>query len=484
METGSSYKWTALVSTSFGTFLAVLTGNTLLIALPEIMKDLKVGMDVIMWVMMSYMLIMTVLVPTIGRIADMIGRKKLYVAGFAVFTLGSALCGLSRNGTELILSRVFQAFGGALLMANSLPIVTDAFPKKQLGTAMGINSTIVNVAVVIGPILGGFLVRFGWRTVFLANLPLGIAGTIWGAIQLKEMARLPKRQKFDFAGAVLLALSISAILAGLSLGAFSGWFKAETLGSLAVGFLALWQLIRVERRAEFPLVDLSIFASRELTFALSANLLSAIARGAVTFLLVFYFQGIKALDPVVSGMMLAPFALSMMVVAPFSGALADRFGVRFLASAGLLVSAIGLAGLVTISADSPFAVLAIWMVIMGAGSGMFFSPNTTAIMGNVPPERRGIVSGIRGLTQNAGNVLSFALAIAMISTSITPKALEGLFSGTQVGSEGIAVTGFVGGLRTVFAVSVCFTVLAAVLSYLRGNGQRGVPAKGTASVGE
>jgi EmrB/QacA subfamily drug resistance transporter len=468
---GASYKWIALISTSLGTFLAVLNGNTLIIALPEIMKNLHVGMDVIMWIMMSYMLIMTVLVPAIGRIADMVGRKKLYVTGFAVFTFGSALCSFSLDGTQLILARVVQAIGGALLMANGLPIVTDAFPKKQLGSAMGINSMIVNIAVVIGPILGGFLMHFGWRSIFWINIPLGILGTIWGAIQLKELDVLPARQKFDFPGAIYFTFAITLLLAGLSMGAFIGWLQPVTVVSLVVSIFLFVLLVRTEKRAAFPMIDPTLFKSRELTFALLANLLSAVARGSVTFLLVFYYQGIKSLDPVMAGMMLAPFAAAMMVVAPFSGMIADRVGVRALSSAGLLVSGIGLVGLMFLRADTSYLTLGLWMVIMGIGSGMFFSPNTTAIMGSVSVERRGIVSGIRGMTANAGNVLSLALAMAMISTSITPDALQGLFAGTQVGAQGIAIDGFIKGLRTVFTLSFAITLLSAFLSYLRGNGK-------------
>lgn len=469
----ASYKWIALVSTSLGAFLSVLNGNTLIIALPEIMKDIHVGMDVIMWVMMSYMLIMTVLVPAVGRIADIVGRKKLYVLGFGIFTLGSGLCALASSGATLIAFRVVQAIGGALLMANSLPIVTDAFPRKQLGSAMGINSMIINVAVVIGPILGGFLVQFGWRSIFWINVPLGIAGTIWAALQLRELETLPEKQSFDFPGSILFTFAITLLLAGLSLGAFAGWLQPLTIGSLAVSIVLFFFLLRVENRARYPMLDLSLFESRELGFALLANLLSAVARGSVTFLLVFYYQGIKSMDPVTAGMMLAPFALAMMVVAPLSGMIADRVGVRLLSSLGLLLSGLGLIGLVMIRADSSLVVLAAWMVVMGIGSGLFFSPNTTAIMGSVVPERRGIVSGIRAMTANAGNVLSLALAMAMISTSITPEALQGLFAGTQVGSQGIAVDGFICGLRTVFTVSFGVTLLASFLSYLRGNGQSG-----------
>ena len=208
---------------------------------------------------------------------------------------------------------------------------------------------------------------------------------------------------------------------------------------------------------------------RILAFAFTSNLLSGIARGAITFLLVFYFQGIKGINPVEAGILLTPFALSMMIMAPISGRLADRYGSRILSSLGLLISALGLIGMMEIKATTSITELAIWMFISGLGSGMFFPPNTSAIMGAVSPQRRGIAGGVRTMMNNAGSVISMALSMAIISSSITPEALQGLFAGTQVGSHGIAVAQFVSGLRVAFAISFIMSLLGAVISYMRGS---------------
>ncbi|MDP4138121.1 MAG: MFS transporter, partial [Bacillota bacterium] len=194
------YKWIALSCTTLGALFSVLSGSTLIIALPVIMKDLHASMNVIMWTVMIYMLVLTILVPSIGRVADMVGRKKLYISGFIVFTIGSLLCGLSTAGWQLLVFRFIQSIGGSLLVANSTPIVADAFPKNELGKAMGINGMIISVASVIGPILGGAFINIGWRYIFYINIPIGLIGTIWAAIQLKELDVLPEKQKFDWSG--------------------------------------------------------------------------------------------------------------------------------------------------------------------------------------------------------------------------------------------------------------------------------------------
>lgn len=463
------YKWIALSCTTLGALFSVLSGSTLIIALPAIMKDLNAGMDIIIWTVMIYMLVLTILVPSIGRVADMIGRKKLFLSGFMVFTIGSALCGFSASGIELLLFRFIQSIGGALLVANSTPIVADAFPKKEFGKAMGINGMVISVASVIGPILGGAFIGIGWRYIFYINIPIGIIGTIWGALQLKELDVLPERQKFDWPGTVTFTIGITALLLGLTFGGFYGWARADVIASFAAALLFLAAFIIIETRVKQPMLDLSLFKTRPLAFAYTSNLLNGVARGAVTFLLVFYFQGIKAYDPVIAGILLAPFAVSMMIMAPISGWLSDRIGSRGLSAAGLLVSAVGLLGLVGISENSSVFELSVWMFISGLGSGMFFSPNTSAIMGAVAVERRGIAAGVRTMMNNAGSVVSIALAMAIISSSIDPAALQGLFTGTQVGSEGIAVSHFIAGLKTAFLISFIISVFAAFISYLRGK---------------
>ncbi len=463
-----NYKWIALSCTTLGALFSVLSGSTLIIALPEIMKDLNASMNIIMWTVMIYMLVLTILVPSIGRVADMIGRKNLFVSGFIVFTIGSILCGFSVSGGELLLFRFVQSVGGALLIANSTPIVADAFPKNELGKALGINGMVISVASVIGPILGGIFIKFGWRYIFFINVPIGILGTIWAIIQLREIEELPEKQKFDWGGTITFTIGMTSFLLALTFGGFFGWahFNIALLFIVAVIFLVLFWYI--ESKIEQPMLDLELFKTRILAFAFSSTLLNGVARGAIVFLLVFYFQGIKGIDPLVSGMLLAPFALSMMIMAPISGWLSDKIGSRELSSVGLFISAIGMLGMIFISADSSLVGLCIWMFISGLGSGMFFSPNTSAIMGSVPVERRGIAAGVRTMMNNAGNVISIALAMAIISTSIDPKAMQGLFSGTQVGSQGIAVGNFISGLRSAFIISFIISIIAAVLSFLRG----------------
>jgi EmrB/QacA subfamily drug resistance transporter len=465
----TNYKWIALSCTTLGALFSVLSGSTLIIALPSIMKDLNVGMNIIIWTIMVYMLVLTILVPAIGRVADMFGRKKLYVSGFIVFTIGSILCGISATGWQLLLFRIVQSVGGSLLLANSTPIVADAFPKRELGKALGINTMIIGVALVIGPILGGAFVNIGWRYIFYLNIPIGIIGTLWAAFQLKELDIIPEKQKFDWLGTIIFTIGILSLLLALTFGSFYGWSQPYVYVLFIIAALFLIILPFVEKRVKQPMIDPVLFKTRMLAFAFTSTLLNGVARGAVTFLLVFYFQGIKGFDPVVSGILLAPFAISMMIISPISGWLSDKFGSRILSSAGLFISAIGLAGMVMINADTSILELSVWMFIVGLGSGMFFSPNTSEIMGAVPSERRGIAAGVRTMMNNAGGVISIAVAMAIISSTIDPRALQGLFTGTQVGSQGIAVSDFITGLRTAFAISCGISVIAAIISYMRGE---------------
>ncbi len=327
---------------------------------------------------------------------------------------------------------------------------------------------VISIASVIGPILGGFLVHIGWRSIFFVNVPIGVIGTLWAWIQLKELDILPEHQKFDWHGSFLFLVGMLSLLIALTFGGFTGWFNIYILSLLVLAAILLIRFIWVERQLDEPMLDMQLFKTRVLAFAFSSNLLNGIARGAVTFLLIFYFQGIKGIEPLMAGILLAPFALAMMVVSPFSGWLSDKYGSRILNSIGLFISAIGLIGFMKIGQNTSTSELIVWMMIMGAGSGMFFSPNTSAIMGAVPVEKRGIAAGTRTIMNNAGSVISIAMAMAVISSSISQDALLRLFVGTQVGSQGIAVSHFISGLRTAFTISFIFSLLAAAISYLRG----------------
>jgi len=462
------YKWIALSCTTLGAFIAVLDGSTLMIALPTIMKDLNASMSVVTWTIMGYMLVMTILVPSIGRMADMLGRKKLYVSGFVVFTFASLLCSFSQSGMELLLFRMLQAVGGALILANSTAIVADAFPKKELGKALGINTMVISVAAVAGPIIGGFLIGFGWRSIFYINVPIGIVGTLWAFYQLKESNITSEKQTFDLKGTFTFSTGMFALLTALTLGGFNGWTNIYVLILFIVSIVFLKLFYNIENKVEYPMLDLRLLKTRVLAFAFASNFLNGVARGAVTFLLIFYLQGIKGISPMIAGLLLSPFAIALMIASPFSGALSDKYGPRILSSVGLIISAIGLAGLIMIKVNTSTIELVIWMSIMGLGSGMFFAPNTSAIMGSVPADKRGIAAGVRTMMNNAGQVLSIAISMAIISSSISPKAMQALFVGTQVGSKGIATAQFISGLRTAFIICFIFSLLAAFISYLRG----------------
>ena len=462
------YKWTALSCTTLGALFSVLSGSTLMIALPVIMKDLNASMSVVTWTIMGYMLVMTILVPSIGRMADMVGRKKLYVSGFAAFTFASLLCAFSQSGVQLLIFRMLQAVGGSLMVANSTAIVADAFPRKELGKALGINSMVISVAAVAGPILGGFLIGIGWRSIFYINIPIGIIGTLWAFYQLKETEITSEKQKFDVFGTVTFSTGILALLMALTIGGFNGWTNIYVLTLFIASIFLLGFFVHIENTVEYPMLDLRLLKTRVLAFAFASTFLNGVARGAVTFLLIFYFQGIKGIDPLVAGVLLSPFAIAMMIVSPFSGWLSDKYGSRILSSVGLIISAIGLAGLMVIKVDTSTIELVIWMSIMGLGSGMFFAPNTSAIMGFVPADKRGIAAGLKTMMNNAGTVLSIAISMAIISSSISPEAMQSLFIGTQVGSKGIATSQFISGLRTAFTICFIFSLLAAFISYLRG----------------
>ncbi|MBC3797680.1 MFS transporter [Acetobacterium tundrae] len=463
-----NYKWIALSCTTMGALLSVLSGSTLIVALPDIMKELNAGMGILTWILMGYMLVLTILVPSIGRVADMFGRKKLYVGGFALFTIASLFCAWSNTGIQLLIFRLIQGVGGALLVANSTAIIADAFPKDELGKALGINLMFISVGSVIGTILGGFLVSIGWRSIFYMNLPVGIIGTLWAAFQLREVYSYTQKQKFDWPGTLTFTLGIFSLLMALTIGSFSGWFSLEVIAMFVIAVVAMIVFVLIENRTIQPMLDLQLFKARVLAFAFASNLFNGIARGAITFLMIFYFQGIKGDDPMTAGILLTPMALSMFLISPISGILSDKYDSRFLSSLGLIISAIGLFGLMWITDNTPTILLLIWMFIMGLGSGLFFSPNSNSIMSAVPPNKRGIASGVRTMFNNAGNVLSIAISMAIVASSVSPEAMQGLFFGTQVGSQGITVDSFIGGLRLAFGISFGFSILAAILSYMRG----------------
>ncbi|MHB8460053.1 MAG: MFS transporter [Candidatus Limnocylindrales bacterium] len=468
-ETADSYRWWVLLVTSIGALLASLTSGTLVIALPDILRELHTDLFSLMWIIVGYTLVTTVLVLNAGRLADTIGRSRAYTMGFVIFLVASILCALAPTANALIGARVIQGVGGAFLMATSAALVTDAFPRRELGRALGINAMVVGAGLILGPILGGWLTGFGWRTVFWFNVPIALVGSIAAWVLLVEPARKRPPLRMDWAGSGLYLVGLMGLMVALAFGGLYGWTTWWIVGGVIAFLVAAPTFLWVESHRAHPLLDLSLFRIRLFAMGNLTSLLNGVARNGVLFLLVFYLQGAKGDDPVTAGILLAPLAVGLLVLSPISGALADRYGSRLLATLGMVVTGIGLLGLTTLQVDTPYWQLALWQLVIGAGSGLFNSPNTSAVMGVVPPAQRGVGAGARMMLTNSGFVISIALAIGLVTSAMNPKVLLAIFSGSQVGSSGIDLGPFIGALHVAFWAGVAASALGAVVSLMRGG---------------
>ena len=416
--------------------LAATNSGTLIIALPDLERSLHTSLLALVWVILAYLIAATVLVLMAGRLSDLFGRKRAYVAGFLVFALASLGAGFSPNVTVLILWRVLQGIGSAFLFANAAALVTDAFPAEQLGLAMGANTMVAAVGLVLGPVLGGALVAISWHWVFWFNVPLALAGAAWGALVLRELANRDLAQSYDVLGTLTFVVGLTGLVLAVSSGGLSGWNDPLVTAGFAAAALLLPAWVLIERRSRAPMLDLALFDNRLFAAATAAAFINGLARFALMFLFVFYFQGAQANSPIEAGIKLIPLALGMLIASPLAGIYADRHGSRMLASLGMLVSAIGLAGMTTLQVHSAYAQSALWLALVGVGSGMFNSPNTAAMMGTVPAYRRGIAAGARTLVQNTGAVLSIAFVLAIVTSAVPKSTLFAVFSGLTEGPIG------------------------------------------------
>ncbi len=470
-STGEGYEWVALSVTTIGSLLASIQGSALIIGLPDVLVNLKAEFLTIIWVLLAYLLVTTAVVPVIGRLADMFGRKNLYNAGFAIFTLGSLLAGLAQvrfHGWDLVGARIVQGIGGALLFANSAAIVTDAFRHGRIGLGLGVNQIAIAAGFVLGPVVGGLLTAINWRWIFFINVPLGVGGTIWGLMRLREPETLPGGQHFDLWGSITFTIGMGGLLMGLSLFAFPSGAPFLPYVLMGASILILAAFILIERRVREPMLDFGLFRHRLFALANLAAGLNGLARGAVLFLLTFFLQGPYGKDPLQAGILTAPFGLAFLAVGPFSGFLSDRHGSRGLATAGLLVSSVGLLGLATITSNTSYLLLAVFMILMGGGSGLFSSPNTNAIMSSVVAERRGIASATNIMLGNTGQMFSIAIAFPLVLSRIPQSVMYHVFlyGGGMSDSPGVLQV-FQGGLHEAFIVSFAVTLVAAAASFLR-----------------
>ncbi len=470
-ERDHGYQWTALSVTTVGALLASVQGSALLIALPNILTELHATFFTIMWVLIGYLLITTVLTPVIGRLADIWGRKRLYNSGFALFALGSLVGGLAQpqfHGADLIVGRIIQGVGGALLVTNSTAIVADAFRKGQVGLGLGVNQIAGAAGFLVGPIIGGLLTEWSWRWVFLFNVPFAIFGALWGIWRLREPVRLARHQHIDWYGSAALTIGLTGVLLALSLFAFPMFGQTANMVILAVGVVSLVLFGLIEPRIKEPIVQLRLFRDRLFALANLSGLLNGVARGAVLFLLIFFLQGPYGQNPLAAGLLLIPFGAAFMVVGPLSGRLSDRVGSRVLAPLGLGISSLALLGLSTIGPSTPYWMLAVFMVLMGGGSGLFVSPNTNAIMSSVTPQTRGAAAGILAMLNNTGSMLSIAIVFPLALSKVPMAAMMQVFIyGGGMSQFPAALALFLRGVHQAFLVSFALSVVAMIVAALR-----------------
>jgi EmrB/QacA subfamily drug resistance transporter len=463
----ANYKWWALSCTSLGMLLAATNSGTLIIALPDLERSLHTSLLALVWVILAYLIAATVLVLMAGRLSDLFGRKRAYVGGFVMFALASLGAGFSPDATVLIVWRVLQGIGSAFLFANAAALVTDAFPKEELGLAMGANTMVAAIGLVLGPVLGGALVSISWHWVFWFNVPFALAGATWGGLILRELAKPDSVRGFDVLGTSTFVVGLTGLVLGVSRGGLSGWDDEIVIGGLAAAavLLPLWVLI--ERRSKAPMLDLEIFRSRLFAAASGAAFINGLARFALMFLFVFYYQGAQGDSPINAGIKLIPLALGMLIASPIAGIYADRHGSRTLAALGMLVSAAGLAAMTTLQVHTPYWQSAAWLAIVGVGSGMFNSPNTAAMMGVVPAHRRGIAAGARTLLQNTGAVLSIAFVLAIVTSSVPKATLFAVFSGLAKGLSAAKLAPFIANMHTALWVLAAVSFLGMFVCLLR-----------------
>ena len=421
-------KWLVMTAIAMGIFLSTIDGSIVNIALPTLVVDLNTDFATIQWVVLAYLLTLSVLLASIGRLADIKGKKPIFVSGFVIFTLGSVLCGLSGSVYWLIAFRILQAVGATMILALSMAIVTEAFPPHERGMALGLNGTMVSIGIIVGPTLGGLIIAAAsWHWIFFVNLPVGIVGTLL-AMRFVPATRPPGGQRFDFLGALTLFASLLCLLLALTGGQNLGFAHPRILALLAGWVVFLLGFIAAELRVEQPIIDLRLFKTILFSVNLITGFITFIAISGATLLMPFYLESVLGYDTRQVGLLLAVVPLVMGVVAPLSGVLSDRFGTRSITVIGLGILLLGYYALSTLSLETSTMGFVMRFMPIGIGMGIFQSPNNSAIMGSAPRHRLGIVSGMLAVTRTLGQTTGIAMLGAIWASrtyAYAGKILEG-----------------------------------------------------------
>lgn len=454
-------------------FMAPLDSSVVNIALPAIRASFQTTLGTVEWVVMSYLLVISSLILTYGRMGDLYGHKKIYLSGFAIFTGGSLLCRLAPGILALIIFRALQAIGAGMMMAMGPAIITDITPPQHRGKSLGVVAMTVSIALTVGPVLGGILTaKFGWPSIFFINLPIGIIGFLWAWKVIPDI-RGRSAEPFDTKGAVLIFLALILILLPLSYTEQAGWRNPYIIGALAVGLVLLFVFIMMEKAIKYPMVDMTLFQNRVFAMGNLSALINFISTFSVILIMPFYLMQLRLMPAEQAGLLMTPTPLMMIIIAPIAGAISDKLDTRYICSLGMAINTVGLFMLSRLQADTPVPTIIFIFVLIGIGAGLFTTPNNSAVLGAVPPNRRGIASSILANMRNVGMVLGVAISGALFGSR--QDYLSRVFTAQGMGPAEVQSQAFIGAMQFTFQFAAVLALVVVFTSLVRG------PANGRTS---
>lgn len=453
-------KWFVMVAVSTGVILATVDASIVNVAFPTLVEELATTFNTIQWVALGYLLTVATFTLGLGRLGDVIGKKSLYAAGFSVFTVGSALCGLAPDVGWLIGFRVLQAFGAVSILALGSAILVEAFPPNERGKALGWIGSAVSLGIISGPVIGGILISaLNWRAIFLVNIPLGIIGTL---LAIRNVPRTPPApgQRFDYLGAGLMSVALLTLSLALTLGQEAGFTSGPMVALFVTAAVSAAAFVLVEFRSDSPMIEPRLFKNPMLTVSVIGGFLTFVCMSATFFLLPFFLDGMLGMDLRTVGLLLGAAPLMVGIVAPVSGTMSDRIGIRPLTLLGLVFMAVTYFGFLTVDLDMTIPHYLALAIPLGTGVAIFQSPNNSAIMGSVPREYMGIGGGIMALTRLLGQVSGIAVLGSVWAASVAASSGGSL---PQGGASAATAAAQMEGLHTTFLVAALIMAAATVV---------------------
>ncbi|MGN9788396.1 MFS transporter [Nonomuraea sp. ZG12] len=467
------YAWRVCSVTSLGLVLIGIAGSTLNVALPTVVRHFHATPFQSGWILLAFLLVNTASLVFFGRVADLLGRREVYLTGFALFTVASLLAGLSPDVWFLIVMRMLQAVGAAMILANGTVIITEAFPPDRLSQGMGVYMGTLSVAQLAGPTLGGLIAATaGWQWIFWVNVPAGLVAIIWGGIILRKVPKGPRRP-VDGMGNALVFAALTAIILALSEAGSSGPTSPVALIGAGLFVVLAPLIVLVERRAANPVLDLRLFGGRMLACANLASFCNAVARAALILVVALYFQAARGVDPFTAGLSVLPVPVGMALSSPIVGLLGRRVSPYLLSIGGALMSAAGL-GVLMLTADpgTPYWIIGIGLFVAGCGSGTFLTGNTTQVMSALPSGSLGVVNGFRLMVMNVGIVLSVGLSLSVLGSAVSPEVRAQVYAGTLSTLSPVAVGQLMQGFERTYGVLFAVALAGALLAALARSPRR------------